>query len=42
MKDLVFIGAISLAIAGLFVIAMANPVVGVLALLPLFIACKKV
>ena len=41
MKDLVFIGAISLAIAGLFVIAMANPVVGGLALLPILIATKK-
>jgi hypothetical protein len=41
MRDLIFIGAISLAIAGLFVIAMANPVVGVLALLPIFVATQK-
>jgi|LauGreDrversion4_2_1035121.scaffolds.fasta_scaffold121827_2 hypothetical protein len=41
MRNLIFIGAIGLAIAGMFVIAMANPVVGFLCLLPIFVATQK-
>ncbi len=41
MKDVVLIGCLGLAFAGLFIIAMANPVVGVLCLLPVLIANQK-
>jgi hypothetical protein len=41
MKDVVSIGCLGLAFAGLFIIAMANPVVGFLCLLPIFVATQK-
>ena len=41
MKDTFVIAAIGLAISGLFLIAMLNPLAGGLAILPLLIACKK-
>jgi len=41
MRNLVFIAGIGLAIAGLFVLAMGNPIVGALCILPLFVLSQK-
>jgi uncharacterized membrane protein len=41
MKKTVEIGSVGLAIAGMFILAMGNPIVGALCVLPLFVLSQK-
>jgi hypothetical protein len=41
MKKAVEIGSVGLALTGMFVLAMGNPIIGALCVLPLFVLSQK-